>query len=523
MKEINADITQVLVYRSGARVVRTGKTELPKGEQVVKIAGISQYAQTDSFRVKGKGKALLRGVEVKRVRKESEPEGNLGELTKKLRTLEKKRANIEDSLRLHEKRIEGLNSISTQFGEEFGKWFAVGETPMEVYTEMDSSLVAIVRSVHDTLRRLNKELEEVNTEISVIESNIERVRSTQRVVPVFDAYLSLDVKESSPIEIELSYQVIGASWEPVYDVDIGAGKTTVKRIAQVYNTTFEDWKDVSLTISTASARKVEAIEPSPYYIDIYRPEPMPPPAPLAVRPKAMREDKEAEMEIMDEYIDETAEIEQVYATPTETLGGTTVYEITGTVSVESTGEPQPVTLTLEEFDSRRLYFWNATDMAAVVAQDEITNGDSVLLPGNVKVYAAGDFIGETYTDLIAPREKFRLGTRAAYDVKAEKKLILKDTEKAGLTRGKQRREYVYTLLVTSFSKEDIDIKVVDRIPYSESEKVSVETTEVNPQPKKVELGILEWEMTIPAGEKTEITYRYEVEWEKGLRIRPPLP
>ncbi|RLI54373.1 MAG: hypothetical protein DRO87_10235, partial [Candidatus Thorarchaeota archaeon] len=176
-----------------------------------------------------------------------------------------------------------------------------------------------------------------------------------------------------------------------------------------------------------------------------------------------------------------------------------------------------------EFDSRRLYFWNATDMAAVVAQDEITNGDSVLLPGNVKVYAAGDFIGETYTDLIAPREKFRLGTRAAYDVKAEKKLILKDTEKAGLTRGKQRREYVYTLLVTSFSKEDIDIKVVDRIPYSESEKVSVETTEVNPQPKKVELGILEWEMTIPAGEKTEITYRYEVEWEKGLRIRPPLP
>ena len=320
----------------------------------------------------------------------------------------------------------------------------------------------------------------------------------------------------------------GASWEPTYDVDIGAGKTSVKRIAQVLNDTMEDWTNVALSISTATARRVEAVEPSPFYIDKYRPQTIATRSIMAPKKakaadKADLEQSFGREEAFDEDIDDLVEIGESYATPTETLSGTTVYEIPGMTTIASGGEPQPITLTLEEFDSRRLHYWNAVDMAEVVAQDEITNGDAVLLPGNVKVYAAGDFIGETHIGLIAPREEFRLGTRAAYDLKAEKKLTLKDTEKAGLTRGKERREYAYSLEITSFSKENVDIRLVDRVPYSSSEKVEVEVKECTPQSKKTELGIMEWELTIPAGEKIEIKYRYTVEWEKGLHIRPPLP
>ena len=162
-------------------------------------------------------------------------------------------------------------------------------------------------------------------------------------------------------------------------------------------------------------------------------------------------------------------------------------------------------------------------MAEVVAQDEITNSDSVLLPGKVKVYASGDFIGETYLNLQAPREKFRLGTRIAYDVKAEKKLLEKDTEKAGITRGKQRRGYQYSLDIRNFSKREIAIRIVDVIPYSNSERITVQLSDLSIPTAKEELGVIRWETKIEPAAETKIRYSYEVEWEKDVAIRPPLP
>jgi len=147
----------------------------------------------------------------------------------------------------------------------------------------------------------------------------------------------------------------------------------------------------------------------------------------------------------------------------------------------------------------------------------------VLLPGSVKVYAAGDYIGETHLDTISPREKFRLGTRASYDVKAERKLLEKDTEKAGFTRGKQKRGYKYSLELKNFSKHEIEIRVVDRIPYSNSEKILVEMEEPTLAYKKMELGILTWETTMIKDQELKIEYAFDVEWERDLTIRPPLP
>jgi len=236
-------------------------------------------------------------------------------------------------------------------------------------------------------------------------------------------------------------------------------------------------------------------------------------------------DDEGEEEMMlDSIIEEPMpEIIEAYASSSETLGGITVYEVPGEVTIEANRDPNPITLTFDEFESKRLHYWNAYAMQEVVAQDEITNGDSVLLPGPVKVYAAGDYIGETSLDTISPREKFRLGTRASYDVKAERKLLEKDTEKAGITRGKQKRGYRYSLELKNFSRDDIEIRVVDRIPYSNSEKIIVEMDEPTPSYKKMELGVLTWETTMTKDQELKIEYSYEVEWEKGLSIRPPLP
>jgi uncharacterized protein (TIGR02231 family) len=528
LKEIETRITGVMAFRDGARVTRIGKTELGKGEQIVRISGITEYAHQDSFRVKGRGKAALRGIDVKKITETYEPISDYKEDLDTLKNLEKERRGKQDQFDLQQKRIAHLKSIMTQFSPEFGKWFSVGETGMDRLTKMDKMNQDLMMDAKKNLRNLTEEMENIDAEILSRRNNIQRVQGERRTQTFTEVYVTLDAKESTPLELEVTYQLSAASWHPTYDVDIGHETTQLKRIAMIYNNTLENWKDIRLTVSTASARPVEAVQPQPYYIDIYHPSPKGigyggegryanEASGIAMKSEDRQDyDELMESEPMPVMVEE-------YAEASESFGGITIYSVPGEVTIETNSEPHPITLTLDEFDSKRLHFWNASAMPEVVAQDEITNGDLVILPGNVKVYTEGDFIGETSIGTISPREKFRLGTRAAYDVKAEKKLIEKDTEKAGIARGKQRRAYKYQIELKNFSKNEIEIRVVDRIPYSSSEQIVIQMSQPTPAYKTMELGIITWETKIGPGQELKIEYGFEIEWEKNLLIKPPLP
>ena len=529
--EMEAGITNVTVFRDGARVTRSKKERLKAGEQVVFVKGISHYAHSDSFRVKGRGAAALKGIDVKSRTDVFEPEGDIASIRKKLDELQKERKLISDNIELQQSRLGHLMSIADQFSTEFGQWYAAGESTMESLDRMDKTMVKMLNDVRKNLRELNHKLEQIDVKIQVIQTNIDRAQGQRRTIPTKEVQVTLDVKEASSVELEVTYQLGEAGWSPTYDVDIGDDTSDLKRIALVYNRTLEDWNDVSLIVSTASARRVEAVKATPFYVDALstsigygaRIDDFATGVPAAAKYYDEDEGLDLVKEEEARVYEPEPEIEETYATASETLSGTMIFEVPGKISISSGDEPQPITLTEESFESRRLYYWNAYAMPEVVAQDEITNANSVMLPGTVKVYAAGDFLGETNVGLIAPREAFRLGTRTAYDVKAEKKLASKDTERAGLSRGKRRRGYEYRLEIKSFSKKPIEMRIVDRIPHSNSEKIQVELKPMQIPTKKSELGVLEWEVTLDAEKELTIEYAFEVEWEKDVQIQPPLP
>ncbi len=529
--EISTRISGVTVFRDGARITRTGKINLKKGEQTVLVDGITRYAHQDSFRVKGRGAASLKGIDVRQQTRTFEPEIELKEMLAELKKLEKEEQVLRSKISIHESRISNYTAVLEQFSTEFGKWYAAGETGMDKLTEMDDVSTKRLTEVKKKLRELQDEGKILGAKLQTLRNNINRVQGQRRTETVYQVDVLLDVKEASEVDLEVVYQISYAGWEPTYDVDLQREKASLKRIAMIRNNSLEDWNDIDLIVSTASARPVRAVEASPYYVDVYTPyigdiSTSTGYAADMDDEYGMEDKKEREEEIMDGLFEEPAPepaIIETFAEVSETMSGIVVYDVPGKVTIVSETDPHPVTLQLEDFISRKLHFWNAYAMPEVVAQDEITNGDSVLLPGGVKVYAEGDFIGETSIGLISPREKFRLGTRTAYDVKAEKKLIEKDTDKAGITRGKTKRGYQYLIALESFAKEVIEIKVVDRIPHSQSEQIDVQLAEPSHQLKKKELGVLEWELRLEPKQKLEIRYSFEVEWEKNIRISPPLP
>jgi uncharacterized protein (TIGR02231 family) len=292
----------------------------------------------------------------------------------------------------------------------------------------------------------------------------------------------------------------------------------------VSNRTQEDWTDIDLVISTAASRPVEAVEGKPFFINAYDP--------ASIQrdygkgggiERAAKPSPAMSVAGMMAPPAPPPEIEEEFAEAVETVSGIAVYELPKKMSIPSDNEEHPVTLIEEELESSTIHYWYAEGMAEVVAQDRVMNNDNVILPGRVKVFSNGDYIGETSVIQISPREEFKIGTRLAYDVKAEKKLVEREMEKAGVLRGKLRRSYSYRLEIQNFSKRKIEMEIFDRVPHSLNTQIEVKIDWEKLATKSHQLGVIEWHRALEPNEKTSVEYNYEVIWEKDVTISPPLP
>ncbi|MFW9805537.1 MAG: mucoidy inhibitor MuiA family protein, partial [Candidatus Thorarchaeota archaeon] len=488
------------------------------------LRGITDYAQADSFRVKGKGPAKLSSIDVQSFTEVFEPSADIKPLYKELKDLENKRLEIQDEIEFQQTRLAQTDNMVAEFTNHFGAVYAANEGDIKSLTEMDKKTTKLASDIQTKIRDLKEELQEIDNRMQVLRNNIGKINSERKTVTTYTVEISLEVSKGAEIDLDVTYQTTGAAWTPRYDVDLHPEKAKLRRLAMVTNQTQEDWREIDLIISTAKARPVEAIEGQPFYITAYDP--------TIERDYAMDKRKgKMPKPSMKRMVGGLAaappapppEIVEEFAEAIETVSGIAVYDLPKKMTIESDNERHPVTLIEEELSSSTIHYWYAEEMAEVVAQDKVVNNDNVILPGKMKVFSEGDYIGETSIEQVSPREEFKIGTRVAYDVKAEKRLVERDVEKAGVLRGKLRRFYKYRLEIQSFSKRKVTIDIVDRVPHSLSTQIEIKIDLEKMAPKKHELGILEWQRELEPNEKKNVEYDYEVVWEKDVTISPPLP
>jgi hypothetical protein len=85
-------------------------------------------------------------------------------------------------------------------------------------------------------------------------------------------------------------------------------------------------------------------------------------------------------------------------------------------------------LTEVELPGKTEFYCNMEN-GKLIVQNVIQNGDMQFLPGAAKIYVSDDYIGETSMNAVLPNEEFILGTREAHDLKIEKKLVKRSTDK----------------------------------------------------------------------------------------------
>lgn len=529
MEILQTKVDSVIVYQSGVQITENGSLKLDKGIYTLRIPELSANINKESIRVKGLGKGKIINIEISFDSKKQYKKEEHEQLQEKLDNINKKIGKKQTLSNRIQEQLTQLKSAEQVFYQDFPKSLAYGENKIGNFSAFTSEVNSIIRDKLEEKENIEEDLEELKTQKEVVQNKMNNLGPIEKVTNFYDIKINLNVLETGEFLIELRYTMKNAWWKPFYDISLTENDAQLTMMANVYNQTEIDWNNTNLEISTASLKPISLSKPKPTIL-------------RASAPRAPRKDLRrrvmptaaapaptggAKMKtaVEDEFVAEEAkpepQLEQSYADMSDTIGIQS-FKIPKRLTIPSDKDPHPVNLTGITLESEKEYFWSTSQPNQVIIKDKLTNKDLLLLAGNVKVYYQEEFLGETSIPLIAPKEEFKLGTRVSYDLKIEKKLTNRSQDKT-LLKNKIQKFYEYKITIENLNDVTEPLTLYDKIPHSDSDKISVNLEEISLEPDKKELGVLKWKIEMKNKDKLVIEYKYTIEYKKGINIKPPLP
>ncbi len=541
-KELKAKIKSVIVYQQGVQITKLGSIHLTKEERLIYITNLPESLDKESVRVKGIGNGKIINISIEFNSKKEYKTEEYEKLNNQREAIKKVIRKKEIELDRINEQLEKLKSTETEFYDNWAKAFAFGEINLSNFIEFNDKINENFKSKSDTTEQLDDKIKELKTELQVIQNKISKLGPIEEVHNFYEVFINLNVVQAGEFTIEIRFTMDQAWWVPFYDVYLSDKNARLMIMANIFNRTGLDWEDIEIEISTASLKPISLIKPNPLILEEYIPyveekkmdydfkgkKNLSGGSPMDLKEEIVREEDEDDdfgVDAAGEYweVEEPVpEIEETYAEVSENIGVQS-FKIPNRIDVPSDKNPHPVNLEKQELETEKKYYWSVSNpSSAVVIQDTVVNGDLLLLAGNVKIYFQEEFLGETNIPVIAPKEKFKLGTRISYDFKIEKKLIDRSKAKKAI-KGRLKNYYAYKISIKNLNNATEDLTLYDKIPHSSSENIKVQIEDISPEPDKKKLGVLTWKFNLEGLDEKTINYKYVVDYKKGIKITPSLP
>ena len=277
---VEAPIVAVTVYPQQARITRRGRASLADGARL-RIAGLPLSLDAESVRVTGTGAALVTGVDVSFEQHAEPADATLRALVEQRREDQATLDAAADDEAAEAAKVEMLTGVARRSGTSFAKALAAGDAEPGRVAEVSDALGTQLAAALKGRRAVTARLDRLREDLAALDRRIEAhsAQSEQDSSTVTVELEPLDGTENSEVELELSYVVPGASWQPGHDVRVRDAQVTVTSHGLVSQHTGEDWPECELALSTARpANTVVVPELQPWYLDRRVP---PPPAPAA--------------------------------------------------------------------------------------------------------------------------------------------------------------------------------------------------------------------------------------------------
>ncbi|MCC7359045.1 MAG: mucoidy inhibitor MuiA family protein [Anaerolineales bacterium] len=521
---IPTQVTAVTVFPDRARVTRSGGLPLQPGLQRLEVTTLPLGLLPDSVRAGGRGtaRAKLLGVATRLEHFVDTPVEAARALERRIEEAEDADTALLGQIAVVEKEQKYLDALAAQ-SEVFARGLALRDrTPdqqsaiFDFVSRRSQRLQAEQAAFNKQRRDLAKALDRLRRELKTIQS----ARPKQRYVAVVE----LEVEAAGDFELELTYVVTGANWQPLYDLRLGAAGLDLSYLGQVTQNTGEDWPGAKLTLSTARPSLTLTIpELDPWYL-----RPRPPLAPVAARAKAggpqqmvaaapapaARPAAEAapQPQAMEHFAVDDAVV--------SAAGASLTYALPGAADVPGNGEPRKVTIASLRLVPELTYITAPKLEALCYRRAEIKNTSAYsFLAGPAQLFEGDEYLGATALEFVAPGQTFELVLGADERLRVERELAARDVDKAFILGDRRRIRYAYTITLENLRDTPQAVVVLDQIPVARDEQIKVKLDAADPKPaEQSELNILEWKLTLDRGAKQTLRFDFTVEHPRAMDV-----
>ena len=516
-------ITGVTVFTDGARVTRSGTIAVQAGVRPVVVASLPENADPSSVRVAARGHGLaLLNVEVQR-RVGTEPRRvSLAQLRADVERCRDAVKELDDADEAERAGLGFITHLAEAAATSLARAVSNGRAGYDELAGMAGHLSASTATALGKRREIAARKRDAQRELDAAVSRLAGAERPGEPVVFTEVSVLLEAAKATEAEIELTYHVRGASWQPLYDLVLDGERLKVSYLAEITQRTGEDWPEVTLVLSTTRQGLRQTLpELQPWYIG--RPQP---PVYRAARGRAMSAPgaAPAAASAPDEVVGSAAaaepaqfgavlpEAKVLAAAPGQSESGAgLVYTVARPLAVPGDGDPHKTLVAQFDADAKLDYLTVPVLAAEAYLRATVTNGQLLLLPGQARIFHGPQFVGETHLESVAPGEEFEVQLGVDDQVKVERKLRRRTTSKAVL--GSTRTiDIAYEITVENHRDRKATVSVHDHLPVSTDGDIKVKPRETNPAPDTTDdLGELTWTLTLSPGASSVIRHRFTIE------------
>jgi uncharacterized protein (TIGR02231 family) len=524
-KTVDTRISEVTVYKDQALVTRRGVVQLTGEEHELVIAQLPITLLSESVRASGQGTVAVRllGVRTERTHIAETVEQKTAHLTEEIGQVEEQKRHSQDRMTLLNLQRNFVKSLSTQYLERITRL----PNPEPMNLSQVKELLEFVGQQYgefsNAIALAEKEQKQLDKQLQVLRQQLQQL-STTSSQESFSIIVSVEPSAAGEFELEVSYVVPQASWVPLYDLRLSttSEKINIGYLAEVKQSSGEDWLGVTLTLSTAKPG-LGTVPPNltPWYIDVQQAkEPgrkamamaeidatpsrtLTTTLPFPGMTPAAETRRDSELELLKAQMAAAEVVKQ---------GSVVTFGVICCGNIPSDGAAHKTTIFNEDYPCHTQYIAMPRLISLAYLQTTITNPlkGVTLLPGKVNIFRDNTFVGTTELENIAPGQEFKLNLGIDEGLKIERDLVERQVDKK-LMGNHLRTSYAYRIVITNLRELQADLTLTEQLPVSRNEQIKVRLTRSNPQIQTGEMGMLEWSLTLAPLSQQELYYQFTVE------------
>jgi uncharacterized protein (TIGR02231 family) len=305
-------------------------------------------------------------------------------------------------------------------------------------------------------------------------------------------------------QVELTYLVGGASWQPAYEAraDESKGSVALSLFATVSQSTGESWDQAQLILSTAVPSQ-DATPPEISPLRVYA-DPREPPKKVLVRRDELQKHAEAGAAAGGSSAGLAAQEE----------GLSVQLAVKGPADVAGDGTPARLLVATAQLSAK--FAWKTVPKLVPFVfrvADLVNSAPFPLLDGEVDLFRKGAYLGRVPLERVAEGARFHLSFGLEDGVKVKRLVMEEIVRDQGLFKSAQRFRYAYRFEVENTSRTAQQLELSEQVPVSELSDVQValEDRTTPGYAQNREDGIVTWKLSLAPGEKRELNLAFHVD------------